>query len=124
MQKVLIMKIMMEVLTMADTIISCVAYIIFFILGYLVNKLSETKLDADTINKRISCVYKIASSFVAYADQFMKTSTGEKKMQFVVDKVLDILEENLMTEFDEDTVKAIAQKAYVAFKAGKDGNVN
>ena len=109
---------------MADTIISCVAYIIFFILGYLVNKLSETKLDADTINKRISCVYKIASSFVAYADQFMKTSTGEKKMQFVVDKVLEILEDNLMTEFDEDTVKAIAQKAYVAFKAGKDGNVN
>jgi hypothetical protein len=124
MQKVLIMKIMMEVLIMADTIISCIIYIIFFVLGYLVNKVSDLKIYADGINKRISCVYKIASSFIAYADQFMKESTGEKKMQFVVDKVLEILEDNCMTEFDDDTVKAIAQKAYVAFKAGKNGNIN
>ena len=59
-----------------------------------------------------------AGKFVIWAREFMKTSTGEEKMAAVVEKLQEIAKEAGL-EVTEEQLKAIAQAAYEAMKAGE-----
>lgn len=59
-----------------------------------------------------------ADKFVVWAREFMKTSTGQEKMAAVVKELQKIAAEAGM-DVTEDQLKAIAQAAYEAMKAGE-----
>lgn len=59
-----------------------------------------------------------AENFVRWAREFMKTSTGEEKMQQVVEQLKKIADEAGI-KVTEEQLKAIAQTAYDAMKAGE-----
>lgn len=59
-----------------------------------------------------------ATKFVVWAREFMKASTGEEKMAEVVKQLQQIAKEAGL-DVTEDQLKAIAQAAYEAMKAGE-----
>ena len=59
-----------------------------------------------------------AAEFVVWAREFLKSKTGEEKMAAVVDKLKEIADEAGLN-VTEDQLKAIAQSAYEAMKAGE-----
>lgn len=59
-----------------------------------------------------------AEKFVVWAREFKKTESGEKKMEAVVNQLKAIADEVGM-DVTEDQLKAIAQTAYEAMKAGE-----
>lgn len=59
-----------------------------------------------------------AEKFVVWAREFKKTESGEKKMEAVVKQLKAIADEVGMS-VTEDQLKAIAQTAYEAMKAGE-----
>ena len=59
-----------------------------------------------------------AGKFVVWAREFMKTSTGQEKMDAVVKQLQKIATEAGM-DVTEEQLKAIAQAAYEAMKAGQ-----
>lgn len=95
--------------------------VIAILLGFLIGKITSDKTyDIDIMTKRVKYIYEMAGSFIAYADQFMNGTTGEEKMDFVIDRIIELIDDNFLFEMDRETIKAIAQKAYVAYKAGKE----
>jgi len=59
-----------------------------------------------------------AANFVIWAREFLKSSTGQEKMNAVVQKLKEIADEaGLMVT--EDQLQAITQSAYEAMKAGE-----
>mgnify|MGYP002800994634 FL=1 len=59
-----------------------------------------------------------ASKFVVWAREFMQSSTGEEKMEKVVEQLKQIADEAGLN-ITEDQLRAIAQAAYEAMKAGE-----
>lgn len=59
-----------------------------------------------------------AEKFVVWAREFKKTESGEKKMEAVIKQLKAIADEVGMS-VTEDQLKAIAQTAYEAMKAGE-----
>lgn len=59
-----------------------------------------------------------AAKFVVWAREFMKTSTGKEKMEKVVEQLKAIADEAGLN-VTEEQLKAIAQAAYEAMKAGE-----
>ena len=59
-----------------------------------------------------------AGKFVVWAREFMKASTGQEKMDAVVKELYKIAEEKGI-KVTENQLKAIAQAAYEAMKAGE-----
>ena len=59
-----------------------------------------------------------AAKFVVWAREFLKTESGEKKMAAVVEQLKQIAAEAGI-EVTEEQLKAIAQTAYEAMKAGE-----
>ena len=59
-----------------------------------------------------------AAQFVVWAREFMQGSTGEEKMNKVVELMKEIAEESEI-DVTEDQLKAIVQNAYEAMKAGE-----
>lgn len=59
-----------------------------------------------------------AGKFVVWAREFMKASTGQEKMDAVVKELYKIAEEKGIS-VTENQLKAIAQAAYEAMKAGE-----
>jgi hypothetical protein len=59
-----------------------------------------------------------AAKFVVWAREFLKTESGEKKMAAVVEQLKEIAAEAGI-DVTEDQLKAIAQTAYEAMKAGE-----
>lgn len=59
-----------------------------------------------------------ASKFVVWAREFMQSSTGEEKMEKVVEQLKQIADEAGLN-VTEDQLRAIAQAAYEAMKAGE-----
>lgn len=97
-------------------IIELVFAIAAFVLGrYLLPKNKETIQTAVT---QFEVILKYAESFVAYARQFLTTS-GEEKMNDVVAKLKAVCEQQGIA-LEEETLRAIAQKAYDAMIAAEN----
>lgn len=70
------------------------------------------------VTSKLASLSAWAAEFVVWAREFMKSRTGEEKMAAVVEKLKEIAEEAGL-DVTEDQLKAIAQSAYEAMKAGK-----
>ena len=98
-------------------IIELVVAIAGFLIGrYILPKYSTTIKNAST---HFEVLLKYAESFCSYARQFLKDQSGSEKMDVVVEKLKAICDEQGI-KFDEETLKAIAQKAYDAMVAGEN----
>lgn len=71
-----------------------------------------------TVTEKLASLSAWAAEFVVWAREFMKSKTGEEKMAAVVDKLKEIADEAGLN-VTEDQLKAIAQSAYEAMKAGE-----
>ena len=71
-----------------------------------------------TVTDKLTMLSQWAAQFVVWAKEFLKKQSGEEKMAAVVEKLKEIAEEAGM-EVTEDQLKAIAQTAYNAMKAGE-----
>ena len=92
-----------------------IIYLIAFLLGkYIFPKYKNT---IQTVATQFDVIFKYAESFCAYARQFLSCS-GSEKMNDVVKKLIIICEQQNI-DIDEETLRAIAQKAYDAMKAGE-----
>lgn len=67
---------------------------------------------------KLTTLSQWAAKFVEWAKEFMKQKTGEEKMAAVVEKLKEIADESGI-EVTEDQLRAIAQSAYNAMKAGE-----
>ena len=79
--------------------------------------LPKYKTNINTAVTQFDVVLKYAESFVAWARQFLNSS-GEDKMNDVVKKLKAICDKEGI-DLDEETLKAIAQKAYDAMIAAE-----
>lgn len=84
----------------------------FFVGKYVFPKVSKNVTD------KLTTLSQWAAKFVEWAKEFMKTKTGEEKMAAVVERLKEIAEEAGL-DVTEDQLKAIAQSAYNAMKAGE-----
>lgn len=73
-----------------------------------------------SVTEKLNSLSEWAAQFVVWAKQFMQTQSGEEKMAAVVEKLKEIADEAGL-EVTEDQLKAIAQSAYNAMKAGEKG---
>ena len=96
-------------------IIELVAVVIAFFVGRYV--LPKYKTTIDKAVTEFQLILNYAESFCAYARQFLN-SPGEEKMNSVVAKLKIICEQQGIS-VDEETLRAIAQKAYDAMKANE-----
>lgn len=71
-----------------------------------------------SVTEKLNTLGQWASQFVVWAKEFMKSNTGEEKMAKVVEKLKEIADEAGL-KVTEDQLKAIAQAAYEAMKAGE-----
>lgn len=71
-----------------------------------------------TVTDKLNMLSQWAAQFVVWAKEFMKKQTGEEKMAAVVEKLKEIVDEAGL-DVTEDQLKAIAQSAYNAMKAGE-----
>ena len=71
-----------------------------------------------SVTDKLTTLSQWAAQFVVWAKEFMKKQTGEEKMAAVVEKLKEIADEAGI-EVTEDQLRAIAQSAYNAMKAGE-----
>lgn len=71
-----------------------------------------------SVTEKLNSLSAWAAQFAVWAKQFMQTQSGEEKMAAVVEKLKEIADEAGL-EVTEDQLKAIAQSAYNAMKAGE-----
>ena len=70
------------------------------------------------VTDKLATLSQWAAKFVEWAKEFMKKQTGEEKMAAVVEKLKEIADEAGI-DVTEDQLRAIAQSAYNAMKAGE-----
>ncbi len=70
------------------------------------------------VTDKLTMLSRWAAQFVVWAKEFMKKQTGKEKMAAVVEKLKEIADEAGL-DVTEDQLKAIAQSAYNAMKAGE-----
>ena len=70
------------------------------------------------VTDKLTTLSQWAAQLVVWAKEFMKKQTGEEKMAAVVEKLKEIADEAGI-EVTEDQLRAIAQSAYNAMKAGE-----
>ena len=97
-------------------IIELVVVVIAFFVGRYV--LPKYKTTIDKAVTEFQLILNYAESFCAYARQFLN-APGEEKMNSVVAKLKIICEQQGIS-VDEETLRAIAQKAYDAMKANEN----
>jgi hypothetical protein len=100
-------------------IIELIITIIAFLLGRYV--LPKVKIDIQQHAVEFAVIFNYAESFCAYARQFLTNYSGKEKMDDVVKKLQKICTEQGIN-VDEETLRAIAQKAYDAMKAGENSS--
>lgn len=87
--------------------------LVAFLAGkYLFPKVPKTVAD------KLDMLSQWAAQFVVWANEFMKSQKGKEKMAAVVKKLKEIADEAGL-DVTEDQLKAIAQSAYNAMKAGE-----
>lgn len=101
---------------MKDIIILAVqlgATVAAFAVGkYLFPNLPKNAMD------KLTTLSQWAAKFVEWAKEFMKKQTGEEKMAAVVEQLKEIADEAGI-DVTEEQLRAIAQSAYNAMKAGE-----
>lgn len=85
--------------------------------AFIVGKYVFPNLPKNATDK-LATLSQWAAKFVEWAKEFMKKQTGEEKMAAVVKQLKEIADEAGL-EVTEDQLKAIAQSAYNAMKAGE-----
>lgn len=74
-----------------------------------------------TVTDKLASLSEWAAQFVEWAKEFKKGQTGEEKMAAVVEQLKKIADEAGLN-VTEEQLKAIAQTAYNAMKAGEKEN--
>lgn len=106
----------MEVNEVILKVVETVVIVAAFLIGrYVLPRAKSTIMQHAT---EFSVILNYAECFVAYARQFFPSYTGEEKMITVVAKLKQICNERGIV-VDDETLRAIAQKAYEAMKAGE-----
>lgn len=100
-------------------VIELVVIIVSFLIGKYV--FPKYKVSIQQHAAEIDVLLRYAESFVAWARQFLNGSSGSEKMEAVVEKLRGICEEKGI-KVDEETLRAIAQKAYDAMIAGENSS--
>jgi len=101
-----------------ELIIELVVTIAAFLIGRYVLPKIKTNINIQELSIQFQLLLNYAESFVAYARQFLTDLSGKEKMDAVVEKLKVICEQQGI-EVDEDTLRAIGQKAYDAMVAGE-----
>lgn len=109
----------MQPMTTTQMLVSAVVVIVSFLLGkYVFPKYHDQIQNA--VNQ-FTLILSYAESFCAYAKQFLTDKTGPEKMDDVVSKLAEFCKQHGI-DCDEETLRAIAQKAYNAMKQGEQSN--
>ena len=85
--------------------------------AFVIGKYVFPNIPKNVIDK-LNMLSQWAAQFVVWAKEVMKKETGEEKMAAVVEKLKEIADEAGI-EVTEDQLRAIAQSAYNAMKAGE-----
>ena len=101
---------------MTKTIIELVVIVVAFAIGRYI--LPKYKINIQNAAAQFGVLLSYAESFCAYARQFLNCS-GSEKMDNVVARLRDICEQQKI-DIDDDTLRAIAQKAYDSMIAGEN----
>jgi len=85
--------------------------------AFVIGKYVFPNLPKNTMDK-LTTLSQWAAKFVEWAKEFMKKQTGEEKMAAVVKQLKEIADEAGI-DVTEEQLRAIAQSAYNAMKAGE-----
>lgn len=102
---------------MNKDVIFSIIYCLVTVGAFCAGKYIFPKIPA-SVKDKLTDLAEWAAKFVVWAREFLKTESGEKKMAAVVEQLKKIAEEAGL-EVTEDQLKAIAQTAYEAMKAGE-----
>lgn len=100
-----------------NNVIFAAVYFSVTLAAFLLGKYVFPKVP-QTVTDKLVMLSDWAAEFVVWAREFLKSKTGEEKMAAVVDKLKEIADEAGLN-VTEDQLKAIAQSAYEAMKAGE-----
>ena len=106
---------------MDKSIIALIVQLVILIASFLVGKYVLPNISKETITAvtaKFNLIVDYADKFVAWAKQAMSKSSGEEKMNAVVNELIKIAEKNNI-DVSEVELRAIAQKAYDSMKAGE-----
>lgn len=109
----------MQPMTTTQMLVSAVVVIVSFLLGKYVFPKYQDQIQ-NAVNQ-FTLILSYAESFCAWAKQFLTNKTGPEKMDEVVKKLVEICDQHGI-DCDEETLRAIAQKAYDAMKQGEQSN--
>lgn len=103
-----------------NTIIICAVQLVAAIAAFLVGKyvFPEVKEYIPEVMENLAILERWAEKFVRWANEFRKDKPGAEKMDEVVKKLQEIAEKAGL-DITEDQIRAIAQTAYDAMKAGE-----
>ena len=102
---------------MNKEVIFSIIYCLVTVGAFCAGKFIFPKIPASVKDKLVDLA-EWAAKFVVWAREFLKTESGEKKMAAVVEQLKQIAEKAGI-EVTEEQLKAIAQTAYEAMKAGE-----
>lgn len=94
-----------------------IIYVIITVIAYLTGKYIFPNVPQEVKNK-LDILADWATKFVIWAKEFLDKKTGAEKMAAVVEQLKRIADEAGI-EVTEEQLKAIAQAAYEAMKAGE-----
>lgn len=100
-------------------IVELVVVVGSFLIGRYV--LPRAKTSIQNAVAEFGVLLSYAESFCSYARQFLTGYSGSEKMDAVVEKLKAICEKQGI-DVDEETLRAIGQKAYDAMKAGENSS--
>ena len=89
-----------------------------FLVGRYVLPKIKPNINVQDLTVQFQLLLNYAESFCAYARQFLTQLSGKEKMDNVVEKLKAICDEQGI-QVDEETLRAIGQKAYDAMVAGE-----
>ena len=102
---------------MNKEVIFSIIYCLVTVGAFCAGKFIFPKIPASVKDKLVDLA-EWAAKFVVWAREFLKMESGEKKMAAVVEQLKQIAEKAGI-EVTEEQLKAIAQTAYEAMKAGE-----
>lgn len=102
---------------MNKEVIFSIIYCLVTVGAFCAGKFIFPKIPA-SVKENLADLAEWAAKFVVWAREFLKMESGEKKMAAVVEQLKQIAEKAGI-EVTEEQLKAIAQTAYEAMKAGE-----
>lgn len=102
---------------MSKEVLFSIIYCVVTVAAFCAGKYIFPKIPAN-VKDKLTDLAEWAAQFVVWAREFLKMKSGEEKMAAVVEQLKAIADEAGI-EVTEDQLKAIAQTAYEAMKAGE-----